>query len=62
MANLREEHAAPARPLGRAEIERRLRGSLEALLAGRKEAPHERFVPISAADLVRLAAPLTSRN
>jgi hypothetical protein len=62
MADLQDERSAPARPLEQAEIERRLRGSVDALLAGRKGEDHRRLVPISAADLVRLAAPMTSRN
>ena len=62
MGDLRNESGATARPLGRDEIERRLRAGLETLLAGRPVDTPGRPVAISAADLVRLAAPMTSRN
>jgi hypothetical protein len=62
MADPREERVAPARPLGREEIERRLRDTLDELLGGRTADETCRLVPISPAELVRLAAPMTSRN
>lgn len=62
MTDLPEERATAVRPLGREEIDRRLRGSLDALLARRGAEGTGRLVPISAAELVRLAAPMTSRN
>ncbi|HEX6853404.1 MAG TPA: hypothetical protein VF139_18550 [Candidatus Polarisedimenticolaceae bacterium] len=62
MAELRDERVAAIRPLDRAEIERRVRDRLEGLLAGRSGTARSGLVPISAAELVRLAAPMTSRN
>jgi hypothetical protein len=53
---------AALRPLDREEIDRRLRAPLDALLASRGGGAARRPVAISAADLVRLAAPMTSRN
>ena len=60
MRDLHDPPRTGIRPLDREEIERRVRRAIEALLAlhGDGSGP----VPISAAELVRLAAPLTSRN
>lgn len=62
MRDLRDDPRVAMRPLDREEIDRRMRGAVDALLADRDGGATSRPVAISAADLVRLVAPMTSRN
>lgn len=62
MRDLDDAPRAALRPLERAEIDRRLSATLHDLIASRAAGGAGRPVPIAAAELVRLAAPLVSRN
>ena len=62
MRELDESPRAAPRPLERAEIDRRLGATLHALILSRGAGAVDRPVTITAAELVRVAAALTSRN